>query len=99
MMQPEVILDYAITLSLILLGIALLLSAYRVVVGPTILDRTAAFDTFSVNMMGLIAVFSIQDGTKLHYDLLLMISLLPFVMSVVVAKFIVKGDIIDRDHH
>lgn len=93
------ILQYAIYISLFLLGIALLLSAYRVVVGPTVLDRTAAFDTFSVNMMGLIAVFSVQDTTKLHYDLMLMISLLPFVMSVVVAKFIVKGDIIDRDSH
>ena len=47
------ILQWAVHITLVLLGLALLLSAYRVVVGPTSLDRTAAFDTFSVNLTGL----------------------------------------------
>ncbi|REJ37216.1 MAG: K+/H+ antiporter subunit F [Bacillota bacterium] len=80
-----------------MIGLSLLLSAFRVLRGPTALDRTAAFDTFSANLVALIAVEAIRDLTTVHFDLAMMISLVPFVFSVVVAKFIVKGDIIDRD--
>ncbi len=90
-------LEVAIKITLVLLGLALVFSAYRVFAGPTSLDRTAAFDTFSVNLTGLIAVLAIQQKTTLHFDLAIMVSLVPFMFSVVVAKFIVKGDIIDRD--
>lgn len=91
------ILEWALTIALILLGLSLIFCAYRVVVGPTTLDRTAAFDTFSVNLTGVIAVLAIQGNTKLHFDLAIMIALVPFMFAVIVAKFIVKGDIIDRD--
>lgn len=91
------ILEWAVNITLGLLGLALLFCAFRVYVGPTTLDRTAAFDTFSVNLTALIAVLAIQGKTKLHFDLAIMISLVPFMFSVIVAKFIVKGDIIDRD--
>lgn len=93
------ILEWSINITLGLLGLALLFSAFRVVVGPTSLDRTAAFDTFSVNLTGLIAVLAIQAKTTINFDLAVMISLVPFMFSVIVAKFIVKGDIIDRDSH
>lgn len=90
-------LEWAIYLSYGLLGISLLLCGYRVFVGPTVLDRTAAFDTFSNNLIGLIAVMAIQTKDSVHFDLSIMISLLPFMVSVVVAKFVVKGVVIDRD--
>lgn len=90
-------LQWAIYLSFGLLGVSLLLSSYRVFVGPTVLDRTAAFDTFSNNLIGLIAVMAVQTKDSVHFDLSIMISLLPFMVSVVVAKFVVKGVIIDRD--
>ena len=91
------ILEWAIRLTLALLGLALLLSGYRLFVGPTVLDRTAAFDTFSSNLIGLIAVMAIRAKETVNFDLSIMISLLPFMVSVVVAKFVVKGVIIDRD--
>lgn len=91
------ILEWAIRITVGLLGLALLLSGYRVLAGPTVLDRTAAFDTFSSNLIGLIAVMAIQTKDTVNFDLSVMISLLPFMVSVVVAKFVVKGVIIDRD--
>lgn len=91
------ILEWAVTVSLFLLGLALIFTAYRVIAGPTTLDRTAAFDTFSINLTGLIAVLAVRQKTQLNFDLAVMIALVPFMFSVIVAKFIVKGDIIDRD--
>ena len=90
-------LAWALTIALVLLGLSLIFCAYRVVVGPTTLDRTAAFDTFSVNLTGVIAVWAIDGNTTLHFDLAFMIALVPFMFAVIVAKSIVKGDIIDRD--
>lgn len=90
-------LEWAIQITYFLLGLALLMSAYRVVVGPTVLDRTAAFDTLSANLMGIIAVSAIQSLTTLNFDLAIMIALVPFMVNVIVAKFVVKGVVIDRD--
>ncbi|HEY8417380.1 MAG TPA: monovalent cation/H+ antiporter complex subunit F [Limnochordales bacterium] len=91
------LLQWSIAAAQIMVALSLLLSAVRVVAGPTVLDRTVAFDTFSANLLALIAVLAIRDQTAVHFDLVIMISLVPFVFSVVVAKFIVKGDIIERD--
>jgi len=91
------LLEWSVAAAQVLVALSLLLSAMRVVAGPTVLDRTVAFDTFSANLLALIAVLAIRDQTPVHFDLAVMISLVPFVFSVVVAKFIVKGDIIERD--
>ncbi|HLS91263.1 MAG TPA: monovalent cation/H+ antiporter complex subunit F [Limnochordia bacterium] len=90
-------LQWAIYIAYGLLGVSMLLATYRVLVGPTVLDRTVAFDTFSSNLIGLICIMAIQTKDLVHFDLSIMISLLPFMVSVVVAKFVVKGVIIDRD--
>jgi len=92
-------LAWSVAVAQAMVAAALLLSALRVFIGPTVLDRTVAFDTFSAFLIALIAVLAVQDKTPVHFDLAIMISLVPFVVSVVVAKFIVKGDIIDRDSH
>jgi len=92
-------LAWSVAAAQVMVAVSLLLSALRVVVGPTVLDRAVAFDTFSAFLIALIAVLAIQDTTPIHFDLAIMISLVPFIVSVVVAKFIVKGDIIDRDSH
>lgn len=90
-------LQWAIYIAYGLLGLAMLMSVYRVCVGPTVLDRTAAFDTFTSNLIGLICVMAIQTKDSVHFDLSIMISILPFMVTVVVAKYVVKGVIIDRD--
>ena len=90
-------LQWAIHIAYGSLGISMLLAVYRVCVGPTVLDRAVAFDTFSSNLIGLICIMAIQTQDSVHFDLSIMISLLPFMVNIVVAKFVVKGVIIDRD--
>lgn len=92
-------LEWAIHIAYALLGVAMLLAVYRICVGPSVLDRTAAFDTFTSNLIGLICIMAIQTKDSVHFDLSIMISLLPFMVTVVVAKFVVKGVIIDRDRN
>lgn len=82
---------------LVVLSISMLLAAYRVVFGPTVPDRAVALDVITVNAVATIVVYSIRVGSLTYLDSVLVIAILSFLSTVAIAKFIVRGDIIDRD--
>lgn len=83
---------------LVLSGITLsiLLSAYRVLRGPTIPDRVVALDNISTNLVAVIVVFSIRSQSALYIDVALVIAILSFLATVVAAKYLLRGTVIDR---
>ncbi|MEW6624194.1 MAG: Na(+)/H(+) antiporter subunit F1 [Bacillota bacterium] len=86
-----------VDISIIAVAIANLLCFYRVIVGPTVPDKVVALDTIGVNIVAIIALFSIRQGTMLYLDAALVIAILAFVGTVAIAKYLQRGDIIDRD--
>ena len=82
---------------LVLSGITLsiLLSAYRVLRGPTIPDRVVALDNISTNLVAAIVVFSIRSRSALYSDVALVIAILSFLATVVAAKYLLTGTVID----
>ncbi len=82
---------------LVLSGITLsiLLSAYRVLRGPTIPDRVVAFDNISTNLVAAIVVFSIRSHSALYVDVALVIAILSFLATVAAAKYLLRGTVID----
>lgn len=82
---------------LVLSGIALsiLLSAYRVLWGPTIPDRVVALDNISTNLVAAIVVFSIRSQSALYIDVALVIAILSFLATVAAAKYLLRGTVID----
>jgi len=82
---------------LVLSGITLsiLLSAYRVLCGPTIPDRVVALDNISTNLVAAIAVFSIRSQSALYVDVALVIAILSFLATVAAAKYLLRGTVID----
>ncbi len=79
-------------IAFILLAIALLFCFYRLIVGPTLPDRVVAMDTITTVMIAIIAVYCIQENTAAFYDAILVLSILGFVGTVAMAKFLAKGD-------
>ncbi|MDW7675122.1 MAG: monovalent cation/H+ antiporter complex subunit F, partial [Bacillota bacterium] len=71
----------------------------RVAVGPDLPDRVIALDTVGVNVVAMIALFSLKTATELYVDAMLVIAILAFVGTVAISKFLVKGEIIDRDNY
>lgn len=85
--------------ALVVISITTLLAVYRILVGPSIPDRVVALDVVTVNVIAAIVVYSIRLKSLVFIDSALVIAVLSFLATVAIAKFIVRGDIIDRDDH
>lgn len=88
-------LAYVIPVALTMLALALLLTAARLVKGPSLPDRVLALDTLYINAIALIILYGIWKGTELFFEVALLIAVLGFVSTVAVAKYMLRGDIIE----
>ena len=70
------------------LGLAALMCLARLVLGPTVPDRIVALDALLIVVVSGIAVGSAVDGEGDYLALLLAVSLLGFVGTVTVARFV-----------
>lgn len=77
------------------LSLAQLLSMVRLVIGPNTGDRILALDTMVVNAIGLIVLLGIAQGTRMFFEVALIIAMLGFVSTVAYARFVLRGDIIE----
>lgn len=89
------LLFWAIALAMLLLGLAMTCSIYRVLAGPRAQDRIVGFDSLYVNAMLLLLVFGIQQDSKLYFEVALIVALLGFVSTVALAKFLLRGEVIE----
>jgi multicomponent K+:H+ antiporter subunit F len=89
--------DHALTLSLGMFCLAMLLACWRLLVGPDILDRVLALDTLYVNALAVVILLGIRFRTQVFFEAALVIAMLGFVGTVVTARFVARGDVIDHD--
>jgi multicomponent K+:H+ antiporter subunit F len=89
------ILTIALTISKIFLTLAMAAAAFHILRGPRAQDRVIGMDTLYVNAMLLLLVFGIGSGTTLYFEVALAISLLGFVTTVAMAKFLMRGEVIE----
>ena len=76
-------------------SLALLLNLYRLLRGPGVADRILALDTLYINSMALLILIGIRFGTAVYFEAALVIALMGFVGTVVLSKFVVRGDIVE----
>ena len=86
---------YALTFAFACFGIALLFNLYRVVIAPGLPDRILALDTMTINMIAILTLFGIREGTEMYFEASLLFAMVGFVSTVAYAKFILRGDIIE----
>lgn len=77
--------------------LALLLALGRLLAGPGYPDRILALDTMYVNAMALLVLIGVMLGTRLYFEAALVIALLGFIGTVALAKFLLRGDVIEID--
>ncbi|MGE0387081.1 MAG: K+/H+ antiporter subunit F [Gammaproteobacteria bacterium] len=78
-----------------MLGLALLLSLLRLLLGPGLPDRILALDTLYINALALLVVLGIALDTTVYFEVALVIAVLGFVGTVALSKFLTRGDIIE----
>ena len=89
------VLTWGITGAQVLLGLALACSMLRILWGPRAQDRVLGFDSLYLNAMLLVLTFGIQSGGTLYFEAALMMALLGFVTTVALAKFLLRGEVIE----
>ena len=88
-------LAWSVTAAQMLLGFAMACAAFRILWGPRAQDRVVGFDSLYVNAMLLLLVFGIGSGSTLYFEAALIIALLGFVSTVALAKFLLRGEVIE----
>ncbi len=80
--------------SLLALLFGLTMCLYRVFRGPTLPDRAVGLDTAVLHVIGILLVYSLQHGKTYFVDVVLAMSLVGFVGTVSIAKFIERQSIL-----
>ncbi|WP_457582648.1 cation:proton antiporter [Ensifer canadensis] len=88
MTLPDQILSSATVFALALLSLALLVTVWRIVRGPTLPDRVLGLDMLVAIAIGLIAVVAIRTGFNLYIDIAIALGLVGFLATVAFARFI-----------
>ncbi|SHI35159.1 multisubunit potassium/proton antiporter, PhaF subunit [Wenxinia saemankumensis] len=94
-MSAAALLDIMIVVSMVALLIGSVLSMLRLALGPTTGDRILALDTMVINALGLVVVLGIYQGVQVYFEVALLIAMLGFVSTVALARFLLRGDIIE----
>lgn len=94
-MTATLALAWSLSAAQVMLGIAMGCAAYRMIHGPRAQDRVLALDTLYVNTMLLLLTFGIQTGRTIYFEAMLLIAVIGFVGTVAVAKFLMRGEVIE----
>lgn len=85
----------AIIVTLSVVGLAMLLSLWRLLRGPTAPDRILALDTLYVNAVAQLILFGMLLDTELYFEAALIIAMLGFFTTVVLSKYVIRRDIVE----
>ena len=77
------------------LGLAMLFASIRMFRGPTAQDRVMAMDTLYVSAMMMMLVLGMRFGSQIYFEVSLLIAVVGFVGSVAMAKFLLRGEVIE----
>ncbi len=94
-MSGATLLAWALLLAQLMLGTAMLLTAFRLFRGPRAQDRVVSLDALYVNAMLLVITFGISTGATLYFEAALVIAILGFVSTSALAKFLMRGEVIE----
>ncbi len=75
--------------------LAMLFCTIRLIIGPTAQDRVLALDTLWMCAMLLALMLGIRFASLIYFELAMLIALTGFVSSVALAKFLMRGEIIE----
>ena len=80
---------------LVTLFVSVLLTLYRLLRGPGMADRVLSLDTLYINAIAIIMVLGVSFDTDVYFEAALLIAMLGFVGTCALAKFVLRGDIME----
>lgn len=89
------ILSWALPITLAMLAISMLMVIIRLLIGPSAQDRILALDCVFVLGMYVMLSLSMYYESTAYFEAALLIALLGFVSSTAMAKFLLRGEVIE----
>jgi len=93
--MSQSLLTVALLAAQVMLVVAMACAAVRLVLGPGAQDRVLALDTMYLEAMLLVLVNGMRGGSELYFEIALVIALLGFVSTAALAKFLLRGEVIE----
>ena len=87
--------NVALVIAFVSLAIGQLMSLVRLIRGPSVGDRILALDTMVIYSIGLIVLVGMVQGVRVYFEAAMIIAMLGFVSTVALARFVLRGDIIE----
>lgn len=88
-------LEISIGFAFICTIIAMVFCTVRLLIGPSAQDRVLALDTLWMCSMLLALMQGIRFGNLIYFEAAMLIALVGFASSVAMAKFLMRGEIIE----
>jgi multicomponent K+:H+ antiporter subunit F len=88
-------LDTAVIAAQVLIALAIVCAAIRLVIGPRAQDRVLSMDTLYVNAMLLVLTHGLRTADPFVFESALVIALLGFVSTAALSRFLLRGEVIE----
>lgn len=85
----------AVTFALACYALASILVVARLVRGPRAQDRVLALDILYLHAMLVVMLLGVRHQSDHYFEIALLIALFGFVSSAAMAKFILRGEVIE----
>jgi multicomponent K+:H+ antiporter subunit F len=89
------VLLWALKLALLLLAVAMLCALARLLIGPAAQDRVMALDCLYINGMLMMLILGIIYTSNVYFEAAMLIALFGFLGSTALAKFLLRGEVIE----
>jgi len=93
--MSTMIIQISVAAAQLMIVAAMAIASVRMFRGPRAQDRILALDTLYVNAMLLLLTFGIGTGRVVYFEAALVIGMLGFVATVALAKFLMRGEVIE----
>lgn len=82
--------------ALVILVVLALAASWRIASAPSLPDRLLAGDLTIAILTFILAVSAVLEGSELYLDAALVAAFLAFTSTIVLAKFIARGSVMDE---
>jgi multicomponent K+:H+ antiporter subunit F len=93
--MSAMIIQISVASAQVMIVAAMAIASIRMFRGPRAQDRIIALDTLYLNAMLLLLTFGVGTGRIVYFEAALVIGMLGFVATVALAKFLMRGEVIE----
>jgi multicomponent K+:H+ antiporter subunit F len=88
-------LNTAMQISIAAVTFSIALCIWRLLIGPSVIDRLLALDTLFLNATALIVILGMYWRSFIYFEAALLIAMLGFISTTALARYFTTGHLID----